>query len=223
MNTAEIEKIIGYTFKDSSLLERAFTHSSYAHDNGIISNEQLEFLGDGLLGFIVAQRLYATDSSEGEMTVKRSKIVSREPLCAVMQRTNLAEHIRFGQSVDKQPKGVKVVSDAFEALLAAVFLDGGLPCAESVVDKLLGSEIESIISGGAAARNYKGDLQEYVQKYKLGEIVYGHTETSGSAHNPHFTVTVTVNGEVCGTGNGSKLKDAEQLAAAAALDRLCKD
>ena len=213
MNIPEIEKIIGYTFKDKTLLECAFTHSSYANDNGTASNEQLEFLGDGLLGFIVAEKLYATHSDEGEMSVKRAALVEWKALSPVIDSYKLSKHIRFGLSeIKKDHSGTKVLADVFEAIIGAAYLDGGIDAAKSLVFRLIDVNIRSV--------NYKGDLQEYVQQYKLGDIKYTQTGVVGSAHMPEFEVAVSVGGQIFGEGTGKRLKDAEAVAAEKALEKI---
>ena len=216
MNITGIEKIIDYVFKDKTLLEKAFTHSSYANENGVTSNEQLEFLGDGLLGFIIAEKLYADAADEGKMSVKRAALVNYSQLGKIMNRTGLSAYIRFGLSeVNQDHTDKKVLSDAFEALVGAVYIDGGIRAAKSLVLGLMGDDIINIRS-----INYKGDLQEYVQQYKLGNIEYIQTSVFGSAHMPEFAVTVSVGGQVCGEGCGKRLKDAEAEAAKTALEKI---
>lgn len=219
--TSEIEKIIGYTFNDKKLLTQAFTHSSYAYEHNTQSNEQFEFLGDGLLGFIIAERLLDGKHEEGDMTVMRAKIVSAPPLCRVMESSGLAAHIKFGQGeAANDHTGKKVHADAFEALIGAVYLDGGLESARRVILKMLGGEIDAVLRGSGSAKNYKGELQEYVQKHKLGGIEYTQTGCSGDDHAPSFSVSVAIGGQIFGEGHGKKLKDAEQQAAKAALSKI---
>lgn len=219
--TDGIEKIIGYIFNDKQLLVRAFTHSSYAYENGTESNEQFEFLGDGLLGFVVAEKLLSCGLPEGDMTVKRAAIVSSPPLCRVMEGSGLAQLIKFGQGeTGKDHTGKKVHADAFEALVGAVYLDGGLDNARQVIFRLLGDEVDAALSGGGRENNYKGDLQEYVQKHKLGDIEYVQLGCSGDDHAPEFKAGVKLDGRIIGEGRGKKLKDAEQQAAKAAMVKI---
>ena len=221
MNIRQIEKIIGYEFASKDLLTRAFTHSSYANEKNQISNEQLEFLGDGLLGFIVAEKLYATNANEGNMTVKRSCIVNYKPLCRIMDSLRLSEHILFGQSEKNQSHaGKKVLSDVFESMVGAVYLDGGINEARAVILRLLGEDIKKIISETGDKRNYKGNLQEFVQGNKLGDIEYVQSELSGSPHEPLFKIIVKINGEIFGEGGGRRMKDAEQEAAKCAFEKI---
>lgn len=221
MKTDIIERIIGYNFKNKRLLERAFTHSSYANEHTALSNEQFEFLGDGLLGFVVAEKLFGCGLLEGDMTVKRAEIVSTPPLCRIMDSFKLTEHICFGQGeAGKDHTGKKVLADIFESMVAAVYLDGGFDAAKKVILGLLSEEMSAVITGKKEASNHKGELQEYVQKYKLGRIEYRQSGISGDDHEPDFKAEVAIGGEVFGEGRGKKLKDAEQQAAKAALEKI---
>ena len=221
MNYGEIEIIeetTGYAFKNKSLLERAFTHSSYANEHGLPSYERLEFLGDGVLGLIIAEKLYKGEGDEGVMTVKRSMIVSSEPLEDAMLEMRLDKYIMFGNGEKKQDHSdSKVLADVFEALLGAIYLDGGYAEACSFIERSLGGRINDVMVSSSPI-NYKGRLQEYCQARKVGPVVYN-VEESVAEGRPYFTAEVRAAG-VTAAGTGKRKRDAEQNAARSALEKL---
>lgn len=219
-NLKEIEEIIGYAFKDKQLLERAFIHSSYANEHGIGSYERLEFLGDGVLGLIVAEKLYGTDDDEGDMTEKRARIVSSEPLEAATEKLNIGQYMLFGTGESRQSHARrKVLADLFEAVTGAVYLDGGYEAARDFVFRALGERIDAALKC-ADAGNSKGDLQEYCQAEKLGAVEYELLEKGGKPHEPIFAVCVKIDGKKYGEGKGCRIKDAEREAAKNTLEIL---
>lgn len=199
-DTARIEERLGYTFRDKALLARCFTHSSYANLHGGESNERLEFLGDALLGFLVAERLYGQGGSEGEMTAARIRLVAAQPLARAIRADGLHEFLLHAGNA-----GEKSVSSLFEALVAGIYLDGGIEAARAFVcEKLpLAEEREP---------NYKGDLQEYLQGKGLPRAVYTVVAEAGASHDPTFTVTACANG-LCAEGSGHSRRAAEKQAA----------
>lgn len=209
---SEIEKIIGYEFKDKSLLETAFTHSSYAHQYKTQSNEKLEFLGDSILNFIVAELLFLSSmGDEGQMTEIRAAVVSREPLAAVIRKCGLVDYIRYGNGCEMQYHSVKFDSNLFEAILGAIYIDGGMDNAKHFVYNNLGKNISF-----ADKYDYKSKLQEYKQANCNDlELRY---ETVG--HGSGFMSTVYLSGERIGVGSGRKKKEAEREAAKMALNSL---
>lgn len=219
-NLNKIEEIIGYAFKDKTLLERAFIHSSYANERGEQSYERLEFLGDGVLGMIVAEKLYGTESNEGDMTEKRARIVSSAPLENATQVLGIGQYIKFGAGESKQSHTRrKVLADLYEAITGAIYLDGGYEEARSFVFRTLGNLIEETIKRPFDG-NSKGELQEYCQAKKLGAIDYPLISRGGKPHEPSFTVGVTVGGKKYAEGKGCRIKDAEREAAKIALEIL---
>lgn len=196
----EIEEKIGYSFRDPFILEQCFTHSSYANAHGGESNERLEFLGDALLGFIVAEELYAQGRTEGEMTNARAARVSADALAAVVREEGLEQYI---SSVGDP--GEKAVSSLFEALVAGIYLDGGMDAAKTFVRRMLALKKDD-------GRNYKGDLQEYLQARGLGRAEYIHVSRTGADHHPHFVVRAEADG-FCAEGGGGSLRAAEKQAA----------
>lgn len=217
----QIEKIIGYAFKDRSLLERAFVHASYANEHHVPSYERLEFLGDGVLGLIIAEMLYKTGGDEGVMTVRRSMIVSSEPLEDATLHAGLDAYIAFGNGErGNDHSDSKVLADVFEALLGAVYLDGGYNYASDLVYRLLGDRI-SEVARAADNVNYKGELQEYCRAHGLGEVSYELISQSDEGGRPHFVSRVTAGG-ITADGEGRRKKDSERNAAKYALEKLAK-
>ena len=213
-NIAEIERRIGYVFKDKNLLKVCFSHSSYTNEHGGENNERLEFLGVAVLGGLVADQLYRhTTDDEGKMTNKRKALVAATPLKTAVERMGLQEFILARG--DGKNVGEKAVSSLFEAIVAGIYLDGGIVCSQRfVVEKLLRVT-------DARDCNYKGRLQEYLQCRKLENARYELIEKSGEEHAPQFTVRVYAANAV-GEGTGKRQRDAEHEAARHALAELEK-
>ena len=202
---AEIERKIGYTFREKSLLTTCFTHSSYANRCGGESNERLEFLGDAVLGFLAAEQLYLRGGSEGEMTSARIRMVSAKPLESAVRGMGLERYMLSAGTA-----GGKSVSSLFEALVAGIYLDGGMEAARAFVSRHLPASAEP---------NYKGDLQEFLQGRHFETAKYTALSCTGAAHAPHFTVRADGAGEWA-LGEGGSLREAEKQAAKALLQRL---
>lgn len=221
MNNKKIEEKIGYTFRDGALLERAFTHASAsARDN----YQNLEFLGDSVLGFIVSRTLYSeyADTDEGSLTKMRAAVVSERPLAAAIDRLGVAEELITGESEKKN--GVSdhssVKCDLFESLTAAIYLDGGLNEAEKFV---LGALSEEIAAAADSARrsDAKSRINEYAMK-KGVSAEYREERRTGAPHMPVFTFSLLLGGEVAGEGSGTSKRAAQQAAAREALGRIEK-
>lgn len=217
-----LEAKLGYTFHDRKLLENALTHSSYANENHSPdgSNERLEFLGDSILGMVTADFLYREhpDLPEGELTRKRAALVREESLVEVADRLDLGAYLKLGRGEDhgggRQRPSIR--ADAVEAVLAAVFLDGGLMEAKKIIQRfILDKEEEKVTS-----QDYKTALQEQVQRESGQVLSYRLTGESGPDHAKVFTVAVELNGKTVGQGEGRSKKEAEQLAAKAAMEAL---
>jgi ribonuclease-3 len=219
----ELERKLGHVFRDRSLIETALTHRSHAYRTGqerLQSNERLEFLGDSVLGLIVNEYLFRRypDQSEGELTKVKSLVVSR----AVLSRA--AESIELGQHLILAPGEVdaggrtrsSILSDAFEAVLGALYLDGGLVPVQDFVHQELLDDLEETLADHQLA-NYKSLLQEKVQASLKTPPRYKVTSTSGPDHAKRFVVEVVVRGRVLGRGEGNSKKLAEQRAAREAL------
>lgn len=221
MNNKKIEEKIGYTFRDGALLERAFTHASAsARDN----YQNLEFLGDSVLGFIVSRTLYSeyADTDEGSLTKMRAAVVSERPLAAAIDRLGVAKELITGESEKKN--GVSdhssVKCDLFESLTAAIYLDGGLDEAEKFV---LGALSEEIAAAADSARrsDAKSRINEYAMK-KGVSAEYREEKRTGAPHMPVFTFSLLLGGEVAGEGSGTSKRAAQQAAAREALGRIEK-
>ncbi len=217
-----LESKLGYTFHDRKLLENALTHSSYANENrgGLSSNERLEFLGDSILGMVTADYLYKKhpDLPEGDLTRTRAALVCEESLVEVADQLGLGAYLKLGRGEEagggRQRPSIR--ADAVEAVLAAVYLDGGLPEARKIVQRfILDKEAEK-----AASRDYKTALQEFVQRESGQVLTYRPVGESGPDHAKVFTVSVELNGREIGRGSGHSKKEAEQMAAKAAMEGL---
>lgn len=213
----ELEKRIGYTFKDKSLLRNAMTHSSYANETGGFSNERLEFLGDSVLGFVTADALYhkMTDSPEGEMTKRRAAEVCEKALFGYARSIGLGEYLLLGKGEEHSGgrERPSLLADAFESLIAAIYLDGGINPARKFVRRFIGAvDVEQ-----DELQDYKTLLQEIIQKNPEEHIDYILVGESGPAHDRRFEVEVHLNSNVIGTGVGRSKKKAEQAAAREAL------
>ena len=222
----ELEKKLNYTFKNSSLLKNALTHSSYANENraeGISSNERLEFLGDSVLGFVTAKHLYSMQPtlSEGKMTRLRAELVCEQSLHGVALDLDLGRYLRMGHGEEKNGGRTRpsILADAVEAVIAAMFLDGGIAAPESFIERMILSP-ESIEAHHAA--DYKTELQELIQQKNGQVLTYAPTGESGPDHAKVFSASVSLNGEVIGEGSGRTKKEAEQAAACQALKKLIK-
>ena len=219
-----LEEKLGYTFQNTALLENALTHSSYANEHkakGAQSNERLEFLGDSILGMVVADHLYRNhpDLPEGELTRTRAALVCEESLVEVAAELNLGEYLRLGKGEESgggrhRPS---IQADAVEAVLAAVYLDGGIGSARKIIQRyILCREIEGLNS----SRDYKTALQELVQRESGQVLKYRLTGEEGPDHDKRFFVEVDLNGTPVGSGKGHSKKEAEQMAAKAAIAKL---
>ena len=220
----ELEAAIGYRFKNISLLQNALTHSSYANErwhNSLKSNERLEFLGDSILGMVVAEYLYKTfpDRPEGELTRMRADMVCERTLATIASRIGLGQHLLLGNG-EEQGGGRSrdsILADAVESVIAASFLDGGMGAARAFIEKFVLVEVPVKKMHNA---DYKTALQELVQQKKNQTLSYRLVGESGPDHDKHFDVEVSLNGQVIGVGSGSSKKRAEQMAAKAALETM---
>lgn len=221
----KLEQKLGYHFQNRALLENALTHSSYANENrgrGLQSNERLEFLGDSVLGMVTADYLYRThpDLPEGDLTRTRAALVCEGSLVEVARELDLGSHLLLGKGEDagggrERPS---IVADAVEALLAAVYLDGGIGSARKVITHfILDAEEEK-----TGSRDYKTALQELVQRESGQVLEYRLTGSTGPDHAKVFQVAVDLNGAPIGSGEGRSKKEAEQAAAKAAFAGLTK-
>ena len=217
MNTEQLQAAIGYTFKNPELLERALTHSSYANERKLPhSNERLEFLGDSVLGFIAAEYLYGRFPSrpEGELTRMRAAAVCEPALFQYAQTFHLGEALRLGrgEAATGGARRPSMVADAFEALLAAIYLDGGMePCRAFTLRFLKEGAAKPVMSDS------KTELQQIIQQNPEEAVEYVLMEETGPDHEKCFVVEVRLHSNVLGVGQGRSKKLAEQAAAAEAL------
>jgi len=211
-------EILGYDFKNQTLLDEALTTPSYRMDfPDAKDNQRLEFLGDAVLGLLSAERLFAefADEQEGPLTVRRTHLVSSAALCEAANRFNLASQLKRNRCATELPRGSKTLADAVEAIIGAAYLDGGFPAAQQVFETLALTEraAEDEWSG-----NPKGELQVRAQAMKPPRHpVYELLKTEGKAHEPVFTVRVTVEGLGSATASARSHKLAESQAAAELL------
>ena len=213
-----LQNVIGYTFRDPALLERALTHSSYANEKGHKrDNERLEFLGDSVLGFITAEYLFKTmkHTPEGELTKLRSGAVCEKSLAVFARQIGLGDYLLLGKG-ERQTGGAErpsILSDAFESLIAAIYLDGGMDAAKAFVLPFIRTAETDV----SAVTDYKTMLQEVIQRNPDEQLKYVLVAESGPAHDKTFTVEVYLNSNCISTGSGHSKKKAEQAAAKEAL------
>ncbi len=219
-----LEEKIAYSFKGKHILTLALTHSSYANEHrgkNIVCNERLEFVGDSVLGFICAEYLYAKFPSkpEGELSKIRSSLVCETALDVYAKQIGLGEHLLLGHGEELAGGRTRpsILSDAFEALIAAIYIDGGMECAKEFVLPFIVGALEDNEKTHALNRDYKTALQEIAQK-NPGEIIsYAVVSESGPDHNKSFEVSVYLNSNILASGKGRSKKEAEQDAAHKAL------
>lgn len=220
----ELEEAIGYRFRDITLLQNALTHSSYANErwhNSLMSNERLEFLGDSVLGMVVAEYLYAhfPDRPEGVLTKMRADLVCETSLAAVAERVCLGKHLMLGRGEENLGgrERASILADATESVIAASYLDGGIDAARRIIDRFILCDVPTEVLHNI---DYKTALQELVQKEKNQSLSYLQTGESGPDHNKLFAVEVQLNGVSVGHGTGTSKKRAEQDAARAAIEAM---
>ena len=219
-----LERKLQYRFHTVSLLETALTHSSWANERRGRSqcNERLEFLGDSVLGMTVAEHLYRTfpDMPEGRMTRLRAELVCEQSLHQVALGLGLGAYIRLGKGEEHTGghERPSILADAVEAVIAAIYLDGGLEPARAFVHRCVLTDVPAHLSG--ASMDYKTRLQELVQQKSGQTLAYEMVGTSGADHSKVFTARVSLNGAPVGEGSGRTKKEAEQMAAKSALAQL---
>ncbi len=217
---------MGYRFSDPQLLERALTHRSYIHspeNEGLRANERLEFLGDSVLGMVTSRFLFERfpERSEGDLTKLKSTLVSEANLSRIAKSIFLGKFLNLSEEEEKSGgrERSSIVSDAYEAVIGAVFLDGGLaPAQRMITNQILKKYLE--ITTDQTLHNYKGELLEYLQALGLGLPRYEVLEEKGPDHRKKFTIAVCIKGEKIGRGVGKNKKEAEQKAARMALENI---
>lgn len=220
----DLEEAIGYHFHSISLLQNALTHSSYANErwhNSLQSNERLEFLGDSILGMMVAEYLFRTfpDRPEGELTRMRADMVCEQTLASVANSLNLGDHLLLGHGEEQGGGRTRnsILADAVESVIAACFLDGGTTAALQFIQRFI---LVKVPVSQLHNVDYKTKLQELVQQKRNQVLNYVLEGQTGPDHNKQFEVAVTLNNAVVGRGVGTSKKRAEQDAARAAIENL---
>jgi ribonuclease-3 len=224
----KLQSLIGYHFRDDSLLALGLTHRSFARSSGpdMPSNERLEFLGDSVLGLIISDQLYKDhpDELEGNLTKTKAMLVNETTLSTVARDRGINAFVRLSPEEERSGgrERASIVSDAFESIIGAVYLDGGLDAARDVVLRFIYTRKGRIVTD-SAQRNYKGDLLELMQA--RGDTVprYDVIQEDGPDHEKTFHVVVTVGGLKVGEGIGLSKKEAEQKAACQALEQLASE
>lgn len=217
----EFCKVLGYDFKNIAYLRTALTHSSYANERkGIVCNERQEFLGDSVLSIIVSDYIYkhCPELPEGELTKLRASLVCEKTLASYARSIDLGNHLLLsrGESKSGGRNRPSILADAFESVIAAIYLDGGMENARKFVLSFVVKDIKNHKT--KRFNDYKTRLQEIVQKNPEEKISYVLTGESGPDHDKHFTVEVHLNSNIVGKGGGRSKKEAEQQAAREALE-----
>lgn len=219
----KVEESIGYEFKNKNLLKKALTHTSYAYENNEESNEKLEFLGDSILEFISSKYLYKNYPAlkEGEMTKVRATVVCEKSLHQIAQMHNFSDFLYLGRSEIKTggQNRPAILADSVEAVIAAIYLDGGIEEAEKFIIQNLKEEIK-IATQHVGDRDYKTVLQEKLQEQGEVKIEYKITKEEGPDHNKRFEAQVSCNRKILAKGQGSSKKEAHMDAAKKALENL---
>ena len=218
----DLQNKLHYKFKNPKYLENALTHSSYANERrkNTKSNERLEFLGDSVLSIVVSDYIYkhCPDYPEGDLTKLRSALVCEKTLCKFSRSLNLGEYLLLskGELHSKGNERPSILADAFEAIIASIYLDGGMEAAREFVLRFVVPEIKKPYT--KLFKDYKTSLQEIVQKNPEESLKYVLVSESGPDHNKHFVMEVHLNNNVIGKGGGRSKKEAEQNAAKEALE-----
>lgn len=219
-----IEVKLGYSFSDKSLLALAFVHRSFFNENRQLvkqHNERLEFLGDAILGLLISEYLYKylPSTPEGELSYLRSRLVEATSCMAYIQKLELEKYLLLGKGEQRNDgRGREtILADLFEALMGAIYLDGGIDATRKFLFKTFSREIDAILK--TPLQNWKALLQDFAQKKHQKAPIYKVLNEMGPDHSKSFSVAVEINDEIVGTGQGSSKKEAQQAAAAAALVR----
>jgi ribonuclease III len=224
-NLDELQTTLGYHFQDSTLLQRALTHSSHAHEQRTgEDNEQLEFLGDAVLGFVVSDSLcrqYPT-FTEGELSKLKGFFVSSANLVRYAEKLDLGRYLHLGKGEEKTGgrKKQALLVDALEAILGAIYLDSGLDAPKRIIERLVGPQIAEIGQPTGQFTDFKSALQEWLQARSKGPCQYLLANEVGPAHQKLFTIQVELGGDIIAEGIGLTKRAAEQAAAKQALEDL---
>lgn len=221
MNLEVLEKNIGYEFRDKSLLQNALRHTSYAYEHNIESNEKLEFLGDSILEFVSSEYIYEKypKLKEGEMTKVRAAVVCEQSLYKIASMHNFSDFLYLGKSeiITGGNKRPAILADSVEAVIAAIYIDGGIEPSRKFIVENLKNEIE-IATKNVGKKDYKTVLQEELQKNGDVKIQYKIIKETGPDHDKIFESEVSLNGKILARGKGKSKKEAEMQAAKKALE-----
>ena len=222
-----LQQALGYRFRDRGLLEHAMTHTSRANEDvsgGVRDNESMEFLGDALLGFVIADVLFRDfpEFDEGEKSKTKASLVSTTALARQAERLGLGDHLLLGRGEEKTGGRRKqaLLADGYEALIAAIYLDGGIEPARAFIMREFSPQLDEVHRHGVSAQDYKSTLQEWLQSRDLPLPEYRLAGSLGPDHRKLFEIDVMVRGERVASGSGPSKKEAEQDAARATLDKL---
>ncbi len=223
----ELQRAIEYRFRDRGLLEHAMTHTSRANEDvsgGVADNESLEFLGDAVLGFVIADMLFREFPAynEGQKSKVKAALVSTTTLGRQAERLSLGDHLLLGRGEEKTGgrRKLALLADGYEALIAAIYLDGGIEQARAFIAREFGAQLADVKQSGLSGQDFKSALQEHLQASDRPLPEYKLTGTMGPDHRKQFQVAVLVNGEQLAESVGPSKKEAEQEAARLALERL---
>ncbi len=230
MKLSKFENVLGYTFEDPTLLERALTHRSWAHENlagrneteiRAAENESFEFVGDSVLGLAIAEQLFQhfPDASEGELTLMKHRLVSTDTLARISEGLKVGDSMRFGRGEEKTGGRLKkaILADALEAVIAAVFFDRGYIAVRSLISRVFAVEFRKVTPQDSV--DYKSLLQEILQASRVSGPFYSLMRTEGQPHERTFFVEATWD-DGRAEGSGSTIKSAEMMAASEALKML---
>lgn len=221
------ERQLGYVFKDKMLLRQCFTHSSYGFEHDEKNNELLEFFGDSVLQLVVTEYLFKNaKGDEGKLTQNRALIVARDPLTEIVRKLDISQYVLLGRGQEKSDKlDQKLYSSVYEAVVAGIYIDGGMTEVKKFIKNTLIKNYEDCLKQSSkkcktVSTQSKNQLQEYVQKNKIGSVSYQTLSVTGPSHKPQFRVSAMLNGEHLAEGTGGSKKLAEASAAEKALNKL---
>lgn len=225
-----LEHVLGYQFHNRNLLRRAVTHKSHCYERAeadVEHYESLEFLGDAILGFVVSDLIFRQmpHSTEGQLSKIKAHLVSAGNLVQFADRLQLGRFLRISHGEEKTGGRTKraLLVDAFEAVIAAVYLDGGIEAAQRFIEQQFGSTLRTLASQSFTSPDYKSSLQERLHQLGQVEPVYTVVQESGPDHKKHFIVHVISESQVLAAGEGKTKKEAQQNAAEAALEKLNRE
>lgn len=224
---SELEALLEYQFRDRSILQRALTHRSFVNEHegeGLLHNESMEFLGDSVLGFLISSRIYQKfpKLTEGELSKIKAYLASAANLVSLAEKIRIGEHLWLSKGEEKSGGRKKraILVDAFEAIVGAIYLDGGVEAASSFLDRQIGEFLDGLNLEELTYGDFKSALQEYLHNHGQSEPVYKVVNEIGPDHGKTFFVQVSVNGRIVSEASGKTKKEAQQAAARLTLENL---